>query len=99
MRSLAINREGILDSSQSLVNLYLARALEEFGTNRLCSRLIHRLSEEFPKLFLTATRRHLSSAEQSTALRYLTTVVLRHESWYEFLTCPQSASRDNAVHI
>src|ERR1700741_5261346 len=99
MSSRAIDRDGIPDSSQSLVNAYLARALEEFGTNRLSSRLIRRLSEEFPGLFLTAARRHLFSTEQSSALRYLATLVLRHETMFEFLTCPTSTSRVNAVNL
>ncbi len=88
-----------LDSNQSLVDYYLARALDEFDTNRLATRLIRRLSEEFPGLFLASALRYLNSTEQSNGLRFLATVTLRQGAMVDYLTAPQASSREKAVNL
>ncbi len=88
-----------IEDSQQLVDAYLARAIGEFDTNHLSTRLIRRLAEEFPGLFLTAAIHHLSSTQQSNALRYLTTVAIRQEAMFEYLTSPEASSRDHAVNL
>jgi hypothetical protein len=44
-------RQRDIDPNQLLVDQYLARAMEEFDSNRLSTRLIRRLAEEFPGFF------------------------------------------------
>jgi len=88
-----------MESSQSLVDAYLERAIDEFDTNHLSTRLIRRLAEDFPGLFLTAALRYLKTNEQSNALRFLTTVAIRQEAMFEYLTSPDASSRENAVNL
>jgi HEAT repeat protein len=88
-----------VESSQSLVDGYLARAMEEFDSNHLSARLIRRLAEEFPGFFLIAAQPYLNSTEQSNALRFLATLALRQEGMFEYLTSPDASSRDNAVNL
>ena len=88
-----------MDASQQLVDTYLVRALEEFDTNYLSTRLMRRLAEEFPGHFLTAAMRHLNSTEQSGALRFLSTVAIRQEAMFSYLTSPEVSSRERAVNL
>jgi len=88
-----------VDSSQSLVDTYLDRAVEEFDTNHLAPRLIRRLAEDVPGLFLSSALRHLKTTVKSNALRFLTTVAIRQEAMFEYLTSPHASSRDNAVNL
>jgi hypothetical protein len=84
--------------SQNLVEVYLARAIEEFDANRLSTRLIRRLSDEFPGLFLPAALPYLLSNQQSNALRFLAATALRQEAMFEYLTSPKG-SRENAINL
>ena len=88
-----------MDSSQHLVDAYLERALDQFDTNYLSPRLIRRLSEEVPGLFLNAALRRLNSGENSGAMRFLSSLAVRHAGMFEFLTSPESSSRDEAVNL
>jgi hypothetical protein len=87
------------ESNQKLVDNYLERAIGEFDRNRLSTRLIRRLSEEFPGLFFTAALRYLNTSDQSNALRFLATVALRQRAMLEYLTTPEISSRDHALTL
>lgn len=88
-----------MDPSQQLVDTYLARAMEEFDSNHLSTRLIRRLAEEFPGFFLTSALRHLTSTKQSNALRFLSTVAIRQPAMFDYLTSPDASTRENAVNL
>jgi HEAT repeat protein len=90
---------GVTGESQKLVDDYLARAMQEFDTSHLSVRLIRRLAEEFPGLFLTSALRYLTSNEESAALRFLGTVAIRQPAMIDYLTSPHASSRDNAVNL
>ena len=93
------SRYGPADPSQQLVDEYLARAMEEFDHSHLPVRLIRRLADEFPGLFLTSALRYLTSTEQSAAHRFLGTVVIRQPGTLEYLTSPHVSSRGSAVNL
>src|ERR1700733_1472234 len=88
-----------VDPSQQLVDTYLARAMEEFDSNHLSTRLIRRLAEEFPGFFLASALRHLTSTKQSNALRFLSTVAIRQPAMFDYLTSPDASTRENAVNL
>ena len=75
--------------------------MDEFDTNRLTTRLIRRLAEEFPGLFLPAALRQLNSNVRSNALRYLSTVVLRQEGIFDVLTSAtqSNTAQDHGVNL
>jgi hypothetical protein len=87
------------NDEQNLVNEYLARAIEEFDTNRLAVKLMRRLSLESPEYFLTAAMQRLIQHGDSNALRHLTGVLLRQEGSLRVLSDPQFCSRENAVFL
>ena len=84
---------------QKLVNDYLARAIEEFDTNRLAAQLMRRLAHEYPGCFLKAAMQHLSSGGASNALRHLAVLLLHEDSSLEGLTDPEVGSREKAVNL
>ena len=88
-----------MDPNQLLVDQYLARAMDEFDSNRLSTRLIRRLAEEFPGFFFNAALRYLKTNEQSNAVRFLSTVALRQGAMLEYLTSPEVSSREHAVNL
>ena len=89
----------VMQTTQDVVDVYLARALNEFDINHLSTGLIRRLAEEFPGHFLSAALHHLVSQKQSDALRYLTTVAMRQEPMFAYLTSPEASSRDHAISL
>jgi hypothetical protein len=84
---------------QKLVDDYLARAIEEFDTNRLATRLMRRLVQEFPGYFLQAAMPHLSAGRTSNALRHLAVLLLHQEGSLQMMTDPKLGSRENAVRL
>jgi hypothetical protein len=85
-------------ANERLFNICLARAIEEFDTNRLSARLIRRLSDECPRLFLPAALGRLLSGEQSNALRYIVTLTVRQRAVFEVLTAPETP-RKSAIGL
>jgi hypothetical protein len=84
---------------QLTVDVYLDRALAEFGTNPQAVRLLRRFAAETPDLFQVAALRHLESTEQSQAHRLLTVLMMQQESTFELLLLPGQDSRARAVHL
>ncbi|HEY3838252.1 MAG TPA: HEAT repeat domain-containing protein [Bryobacteraceae bacterium] len=92
-------KSGGNNQSQQLVDEYLARAMVEFDRSHLPVRLIRRLADEFPALFLNSALRYLTSTDQSAAHRFLGTVVIRQPGTLEYLTSPHFSSRGSAVNL
>lgn len=73
---------------QLLINIYLERAIAEFNTNPLSARLIRRMANEVPDLFVAAAMKYLDSADQSSAHHFLASLMMRQESVYEEIANP-----------
>jgi hypothetical protein len=65
---------------QLLIDAYLDRAVEQFDSNPVSTQLIRRLANDAPEMFVTSALRHLSTPEQSNALRFLSIMLLHQQS-------------------
>ena len=67
---------------QLLIKTYLERAVIEFSTNPLSARLIRRMANELPELFVAAALEYLDSADQASAHHFLASLMLAGSSRY-----------------
>ena len=77
-----------MGTTQEFVDEWLDRAISEFDTNPLCSKLIRRLAQESPEAFGQAALLRLGAPEQSAALHLLTALMLRDNAVFEFVSQP-----------
>ncbi len=88
-----------MDFDQHLVNIWLERAVREFSTNPLSPRLIRRIADELPELFMAAAVKYLDSEDQSGAHRFLASTLLRNPSVFEEVANPAFGPRQKAVGL
>lgn len=84
---------------QLMVNNYLDRAVAEFNTNPLSARLIRRMANELPDLFVTATLRYLDSEDHSAAHQFLTSLMLRQQSVFEEVADPARGPLPRSINL
>jgi hypothetical protein len=77
-----------MESTEEFINQWLDRAIGEFDTNPVCSKLIRRLAQESPETFVRSALRRLGVPDQSAALHLLTALILRDSAVFEFLARP-----------
>ena len=88
-----------MKSDQLLVHTYLKRAITEFDTNPLSARLIRRMANELPGLFMVAALGYLDSADESSAHQLLTSMMLRQRSVFEEVADPSRGSCKRSVNL
>jgi hypothetical protein len=88
-----------MNASQQLVDSYVDRAVEEFKTNPLGTKLLRRLADELPEQFCIAAMRHLERGGESDEFRLLTILLLRLPCLPEHLSNPVLGTRLRAVAV
>lgn len=87
-----------MHSDQALVDMWLDRAVLEFEENPLCTQLMRRLALERPELFSRSALRYLGKpGEQTGAMRFMTSLVLRQKHVYDRISDPGRIALDRAM--
>lgn len=84
---------------QLLFNNYLNRAIAEFSTNPLSARLIRRIANDLPELFVAVAVRYLDTSDQSTAHHFLANQMLRQESVFEEIADPRRGPLTRSLNL
>ena len=88
-----------METEQQNVDKWLDRAITEFSTNPLSTQLIRRLARECTESFSIAAIRHLETAEQAQADRFLTVLLLQQGSLFERISDPAQGSRERSLNL
>ena len=82
-----------------MINNYLDRAMQEFDTNPLSAGLIRRMANEVPDLFVAAALPHLDSPDESSAHRFLTSLMLRQDCVFDEVADPARGSLQRSINL
>ncbi len=82
-----------------LIHTYLDRAVAEFNTNPLSARLIRRIANELPDLFVAAALPYLDTSDQSSAHHFLTSQMLRQECVFDEVADPARGSLARSLNL
>ena len=85
--------------SQSTVDSYFERALDEYKSNPVARKLLRQLADEMPAQFFTRAVCYLESHEGSEAERVLTVLLMHPASLFEFIAEPSQATRERAASL
>ncbi len=84
---------------QLLINNYLDRAIAEFSVNPLSARLIRRMANELPDLFVAGAIRYLDSTDHSSAHHFLTSLMLRQHRVFDEVADPARGPLPRSLNL